>query len=126
VPTNKRIGVAALVLIVIVSGYFLVFGLRTTRVETIQKQLNEGLQMGASPENVTRFLDAIHLEHSELIRPEVMLMNRRSYDNALVIVAVRRNTWRSLLQRESVQVIFVFDESHKLVRIDVFPIYTGL
>ena len=124
--THKRAGAAAIVLIVIVVSYFLIFGLRTTQIEAIRKQVDQGLPMGASPEEVSHFLDAIHLEHSELIRPEVMTMNRRSYDNALIMVAVRRNTWRSLLQRENIQVILVFDESHKLVRIDVFPRYTGL
>jgi hypothetical protein len=40
-------------------------------------------------------------------------------------MAIRRNTWRSLLIREDVELIFVFDESRKLSRIDVFLVYTG-
>jgi hypothetical protein len=40
-------------------------------------------------------------------------------------MAIRRNTWRSLLIREDVELIFVFDESRKLSRIDLFQVYTG-
>jgi hypothetical protein len=46
-------------------------------------------------------------------------------DNLLVVMAIRRNTRRSLLIREDAELIFVFDEARKLNRIDIFPIYTG-
>ena len=124
-PAKKAI-LAGLVLIVVVLGYFAIFGVRTTRVETVRRKVNQRLAVGASLNDVVRSLDAMHIEHSELERPQMMLMAGHRYDNALVVVAIRRNTWRSLLQREDIYIIFVFDESQRLMRIDIFPIGTGL
>jgi hypothetical protein len=89
-------------LIIVVLGYFAVFGVRTTRVETIRRQINQSVAVGASLDEVARSLDAMHFEHSELERPQMMSMGGHRYDNALVVMAIRRNTWRSLLQREDI------------------------
>jgi len=114
------------VLGVILLSFFAFCGVRTTRIETIRTEANQSLATGAEFDKVAHFPDAKHLEHSELIRPEAMFMHGRSYDNDWVVIAVRRGTWRSMIQREDVQLIFVFDEGHKLKRTDIFPVYTGL
>ena len=124
--SSKRVVLLSLVGVVVALVSLAVFGFRTTRVETIRRQVNERVPVGASPDDVLRFLDGEHLDHSELRRPEVMYVGGRYYDGTLLVWASKRGTWRSLLQREDVEVIFVFDESHKLARIDVFPVYTGL
>jgi len=124
--TTKKAILITCGLIVVVLGYLAVFGVRTTRVETIRRQVNQNVAIGASLGDVARSLDAMHIEHSELEHPQMMSMGGHRYDNALVMMAIRRNTWRSLLQREDVYVILVFDASHRLMRIDIFPIGTGL
>ena len=123
---SRKVRYAAYVLGVVLLGYFAFCGIRTTRIETIRTEANQSLAAGASFDEVAHFLDAKRFEHSELIRPEVMFMHSKSYDNDWVVIAVRRGTWRSMLQREDVQLIFVFDEGHKLKRTDIFPVYTGL
>jgi hypothetical protein len=122
--TKKAILIAC-GLVVVVLGYSAVFGVRTTRVETIQRHVNQSVAVGASLNEVAHFLDTMHIEHSELERPQMMLMGGHRYDNVLVVMAIQRNTWRSLLVREDVELIFVFDEARKLNRIDIFPILTG-
>jgi hypothetical protein len=126
VPRIKKVILTACVLGALVFGYFVNFGVRTTRIETIRSNVNQNLALGASPEDVIRFLDSRHLDHSELAAPEVMKAGGHRYDHIPVVGAIQRNTWRSLLQREDVQLIFVFDDDHKLKRIDIFPVYTGL
>ena len=123
--TTKKAILIACGLIVVVLVYFVVFGVRTTRVESIRKQVNESVAVGASLNEVTHSLDAMHIEHSELERPQMMSMGGHRYDNVLLVMAIQRNTWRSLLFREDVELIFVFDEARKLNRIDIFPILTG-
>jgi hypothetical protein len=123
--TTKKAILITCGLIVVVLGYLAVFGVRTTRVETIRRQVNQSVAIGASLSDVARSLDAMHIEHSELERPQMMLMGGHRYDNILVMMAILRNTWRSLLFREDVELIFVFDEARRLNRIDIFPILTG-
>lgn len=121
----KKAGLAGFILTVIFVCYFAVFGFRTIRVETIRKQVDQSVPVGASVDEVARALDVMHIEHSGVERPKLMLMGGRRYDNLLVVQAIHRNTWRSLLIREDVELIFVFDDSRKLSRIDIFPIWTG-
>ncbi len=88
--------------------------------------MNQGVPTGASPDDVIRFLDSEHFAHSTLMRPEVMYMNAHHYEGMLLVWAAKKGTWRSPLQREDIEIIFVFDENRKLVRTDIFPVYTGL
>ena len=60
-----------------------------------------------------------------VIKPEAMRFGSQNYANENVIAAIKRNTSISMLVSESIQLIFVFNENHGLVRCDVFPIYTG-
>jgi hypothetical protein len=101
-------------------------GFRTTRTETIRRDVDRSLRIGASPEEVVRYLDDRHLEHSDLIRPEFMSMGGRKYDGRLVIAAIKRHTYWSLLIKGGIQLVFTFDENHRMCRADVFPVYTGL
>jgi len=79
--------------------------------------------MGDSVEKVSLFLDSQGLQHSAVIRPEIMMLHGHDYSNQLVVVAVKRYTARALVWKEWVQIVFVFDEDHKLTRFDVIPHY---
>lgn len=123
---SKKAVLAALAGVITAAVCFATIGLRTTRIETLRRRVNQQVAIGASPDDVMRFLDGEHLDHSELTRPQIMLMGGRHYDGVLLVGAIKRGTWQSLLQREDIEMIFVFDENHKLVRTDIFPKYTGL
>jgi hypothetical protein len=123
---SKKIGVVAGIGGVLVLAYFCVFGVRITRLSTIQNVVAKNVKIGDSPEVVSHFLDTQGLEHSELIRPEVMGYGAgHHYENLPVIVVVKRHTKESLLLSERIYVVFVFDEQHKLARFDVFPMWSG-
>ena len=108
-------------------GYIAFFGIRTTRIETLRSTISQNLKQGASPAQVRSFLDAQHLDPSNLIKPEVMSYGRdHNFSKQNVVVAVKRNTWQSLLQSEAIYLVFVFNDRDELVRWDVFPVYTGL
>jgi hypothetical protein len=124
---KKRTILGTSLVCLLVLGYSAIFGIRTTRIETLQSAVSQNLKQGASSAEVRSFLDAQHLDPSNLIKPQVMSYGRgHDYSNQNVVVAVRRNTWLSLLQGESIYLVFVFNDKDELVRWDVFPIYTGL
>ncbi len=110
----------------LVLGYFAFFGIQTTRIETLRSIISQNLKQGASSAQVRSFLDAQHLDPSNLIKPEAMRYGSYNYSNQNVVVAVKRNTRVSLLQHEAIYLVFVFNDKDELVRWDVFPIYTGL
>jgi hypothetical protein len=97
----------------------------TARVKEIRAELNRGIALGATLDEVFHFLDAEHWEHSQLVRPEVMLAGARRYDHTPMVMVIRRNTAHSWFIREDIQIVFVFDDSQRLVRSDILPIYTG-
>ena len=72
------------------------------------------------------FLDAQHLEHTEMRRTSDYSHLRDIYGDAPMIGAIKRRTWRSLLMYESIQIVFVFDDNNRLVKFDLNPVYTGL
>jgi hypothetical protein len=113
--------------LVLLLGYFSLFGVRTTRIQTLRSETSQGVKQGMSSAQVRSFLDARHLDPSGLIRPGVMVYGRgHDFRNQNVVVAVRRNTWRSLLGGESIYLVFVFNDQDELVRWDIFPIYTAI
>ena len=103
--------------------YVAIFGIRTTRVSSLQNSLNQSLKPGVSSEEVNYVLDAHGLEHSELKRIDYMSVYGHKYKDQLLILAIRRNTARALVWRESIQMVFVFEEDRHLARLDVIPIY---
>ena len=107
-------------------AYFATFGIRTTRIGKLQRLISENLQPGDSPDQVAHFLDAQHLDHSQIINQEMITISGHGYGNQNVLIAIKRNTWRSLIQTESMQLVFVFDAHDKLLRADVLTVYTGL
>jgi hypothetical protein len=124
---KKRIILGILLVCLLVLGYFAFFGIRTTRTETLQRTISQNLKQGVSSAKVRRFLDAQHLDPSNLMKPDVMYYgNGHDYSHQNVVVAVKRNTGLSLLQSEAIYLVFVFNDKDELVRWDVFPIYTGL
>ncbi len=130
---KKRAILVVSLLCMLVLAYVAIFGMRRTRagnvqnrVEILQNLVSQNLRMGASSEQVTSFLDVQHLEHSKLTKSEFMRFNSHNYANENVIVAIKRNTWVEMWQKESIQLVFVFNEKGELVRFDVFPVYTGL
>ncbi len=113
--------------LVLLFGYVALFGVRTTRIESLRSETSQGVRQGMSSAQVRSFLDGQHLDPSELIRPEVMVYGRgHDFSNQNVVVAVKRNTWRSLLSSEAIYLVFVFDNQDRLLRWEIFPIYTGL
>jgi hypothetical protein len=126
VVTKKRAILGFCLLWVIGLGYFAFFGIRTTRIETLRSIVSHNLKQGSSSTQVRVFLDAQHLDPSPLIKPEFMGYGRHDYSKQNVVVAVKRNTWVSLLYHEAIYLVFVFNDKGELVRWDVFPIYTGL
>jgi hypothetical protein len=107
-------------------SYLSIVGVRTTRIEVIQNIVSHNLKSGAASEQVMGFLDGQHLEHSKLVKRKFMRFDGHNYENTNVIVAIKRNTRRSLLQTESIQLVFIFNDNGELLRFDVFPVYTGL
>ena len=97
------------------------FGIRRTRIEALQSLVSQNLKNGASSGEVMSFLDVQHLEHTRLSKPEFTQLG----GNQSVIAAIKRNTWIGLPQKESIHLVFVFNESHELVRFDLYPVYTG-
>jgi len=124
--TKKRAILGIFLLCLLVLGYFAFFGIQTTRIETLRSIISQNLKQGASSAQVRSFLDAQHLDPSNLIKPEAMRYGSYNYSNQNVVVAVKRNTRVSLLQHEAIYLVFVFNDKDELVRWDVFPIYTGL
>ena len=123
----KKPAVVAICLLLLLGvSYLSIVGVRTTRIEVIQNIASQNLKSGASSEQVMRFLDGQHLEHSKLVERKFMRFDGHNYENTNVIVAIKRNTRGSLLQTESIQLVLVFNDNNKLSRFDVFPVYTGL
>ena len=98
----------------------------TRRVAALQKLVNQNVKVGDSPDQVIRFLDGQHLERSELMKPEVMNVNRHDYGNQYVVVAIKRHSGSPFSWDESISFVFVFNEQRELVKFEVFPQYTGL
>ena len=49
-----------------------IFGIRTTRIQTLQRMVNQDAKIGAPASDVISFLDSHHLEHTALFRPALM------------------------------------------------------
>jgi hypothetical protein len=124
--TKKRVALVIFLLYVFMMVYWALFGVRRIRLGTVQSLVSQNLKKGESPRQVISFLDEQHLEHSNLIKHESMILGGHDYRNENLIVAIKRKTWVSMLQSESIQLVFVFDDDDQLVRFDVFPRYTGL
>jgi hypothetical protein len=92
----------------------------------MQSLVEKNIKIGVSPDDVIRFLDSQKLEHSPLWRPQVMFIGRHDYGKLLVINAIKRRTRQSFFTYENIELFFVFNEKHELVRFDVFPVVTGL
>lgn len=103
--------------------YFATFGIRTTRVETLQQAVRKNVKTGESPPEVIRFLRDQNLEPSDLIQPEVMKIHGHNYAGQNIVVAVKRYSSRALLRKEMIYLVFVFDRDGRLTRYDVFPVY---
>jgi hypothetical protein len=113
-------------LIVLTLAYFAVYGLRTTRPESLRRLIAQNVKVGSSPDDVIRFLDSQHLEHSSLLRLSEFETLRRTYGNTPLILARKRRTLQAWWGSESIQIIFVFDESNRLLKFDLHPEYTAL
>ena len=124
---RKKLTVLGILLACLLLGYYAFFGIRTTRIETLESTISQNLKQGTSSAKVRSFLDAQHLDPSNLMKPQIMSYGRgRDYSNQNVVVAVKRNTRLALLYGESIYLVFVFNDKDELIRWDVFPIYTGL
>ena len=59
---RKKLLVAGCLATLVVAGYFGIYGIRTTRLETLRSLVERNVSIGSSPEAVTKFLDEEHLE----------------------------------------------------------------
>lgn len=100
-------------------------GIRTTHPEALRQLIARSVPIGASPEEVTKFLDGQHLEYGPMNRTS-NYSNLHKYGDMPVIGAIKRRTWRSLLISEDIQIAFIFDENNRLKIVDLNPVYTGL
>jgi hypothetical protein len=112
--------------IVLMSADFIVFGLRTTRPESLRRQIAQSIKVGCSTDDVIRFLDSQHLEHSSLLRLTEFETLRLTYGGAPLILARKRHTWQGWWESESIKIVFVFDKNNRLLRFDLRPEYTAL
>jgi hypothetical protein len=112
-------------LFILIGAYFAHYGIRTTRPESLRNLVAQNVKIGASPEDVIKFLDEQHLEHSGMERTSKSSL-RRTYGDVPMIGAIKRRTWGSLLMYESIQIVFIFDENNRLEKFDLIPVYTGL
>jgi hypothetical protein len=122
----RKLGLVIIVGLVVVFGYFVIFGFRTTGVGSLKRVTSQNIQLGATPETVIRFLQAEHLEPSQLFRPELMSMHGHVYSGQSIVIGMKRNSARALLWSERIYLVFMFDENHNLVKYDVFPVYMSL
>jgi uncharacterized membrane protein (Fun14 family) len=121
----KRVLVLICLVCASVLAYFAISGVRTVRVEDLKNLVERNIKIGASPDAVRQFLVGQGLDPSPLRREPEASYGGRKYGNFPVIVVLKRNTARTLMTREDVQIIFVFSEKNELVRFDLFPVFTG-
>lgn len=79
----------------------------------LEAEINRSLPSGSSPDDVLAYLDQKSLEHSPYIPAQRM------------VSAIQRETSNSLLITGDVQVVFYFDKSDKLARVNFRDTYTG-
>ena len=123
---TKKIVLGTCLLLLLAAGYFANYGIRTTRSETLRHLVEQNVKIGASPDEVMRFLDDEHLEHGPVRRTSEYPDLHQTYGDVPMIGAIKRKTWRSLLMYESIQIVFVFDGNDLLVKFEFIPVYTGL
>ena len=122
----RKLGLVVIAGLLVALAYFAIFGFRTAGVDSLQRLTSRNVQTGASPEAVIQFLDSRHLQPSQLFRPEVMSMGGHRYNGQNIVIGVKRHSASALLWHERIYLVFVFDENHKLVSYDVFPVYESL
>ena len=113
-------------LVALTVAYFAVYGVRTTRPESLRRLVTQNVRIGASADEVVRFLDSQRLEHSGLARMPEFSTLHRTYGDSLLVVAIKRYTMQAWWGFESIQIIFIFDDSGHLIKFDLHPQYTAL
>ena len=119
---------AIIAFIIVFAGFALIstLGLRNSRLQSVKRLVSHNVRVGEPFDEVSKFLDANQLEHSEIRRLDAMRIDGRDYGKKDVILATKRNTWRNAFKTQSIMLVFVFDEDGHLTRWDIFPVYTGL
>ena len=131
----RRVGILAIALTCLLGlgfaivGVFGAFSRRGSkpqkRVEAFQRLVSQNIKIGDTPQRVIEFLDAQHLEHAQLMKPDFMYISGHDYANQNVIEAIKRHTALGMFWDEAIQLVFVFNEKRELTRIDVLPVYTS-
>ena len=123
---KKKATLAVGSLLVLALAYFAVYGLRTTRPEALRRLIAQNVKVGSSSDDVIRFLDSQHLEHSRLLTMPEFSTLHHAYGDAPLIVATKQRTLKAWWGFESIQIVFVFNESNRLLKFDLHPEYTAL
>jgi hypothetical protein len=103
--------------------YFAIFDIRTIRTETLQLLVQNNVRVGEHSESVIRFLGRQKLDPSDVIQPQVTLIGGHDYAGQRIVLAEKRYSASALVWRESIYLVFVFDENRKLLKYGVFPEY---
>lgn len=119
----RKIGFVFVVAFLMGAVFFSIFGFRTASVKSLRQLTSRNVQIGATPEEVIRFLASRNLEPSPLFKPKAMSMNGHDYKGQNIVLGVKRYSARALLWNEAIYLVFVFDEDHRLVRYDVFRFF---
>jgi hypothetical protein len=123
---KKTLIVAGAVGALCLAVYFANYGIRTTRPASLRRLIEQNVKIGSTPDEVVRFLDDQHLDHTPLTRTDKYSKLRDSYGDVPMIGAIKRKTWRSLIMYENIQIVFVFDSNNHLVKFELIPVFTGL
>ena len=76
----SKIGLVIVLAFLLGATYFSIFGFRTANVESLELLTRRNVQIGATPEEVIRFLTSRNLEPSPLFKPKAMSMNGHYYN----------------------------------------------
>src|ERR1700731_4836014 len=99
---KKKVTLAVGPLIVLAFIYFALYGVRTTRPESLRHQIAKSVKVGCSPDDVIRYLDSEHLERSSLFRLDKLETLHGTYGDAPVILARKRHTFQAWWGFESI------------------------
>jgi hypothetical protein len=93
------------------------------KAQSIEALVRQNIHAGDSLETVDRFLDAEHFGHSLLGKDQVLTAGH-AYPEDTIVASTGVIEANSMVT-ETLQIIFVFDDHQRLIRVDFYPYFTG-